>query len=150
MSRLHASMEPSTCNIGGIEPMLLSIPYRGNQVSAQGIGTAYGIGFTLSDNNQFFSVMPGFQANNTYVVNVDQCDTERDFACVSESGGVYTPPDGVNVTSIPASWNGTRGRDIGTSDVDQEKLYNDKLILEGHTIFGFPFYTFENPYDGCK
>ena len=148
--RLHANMELSTCNISGIDPMLLSIPYLGNQVSKQGAGTAYGVGFTLSDDNQFFSIMPSFQLNNTFVMNVDQCKTERDFACVSLYGGVYTPPDGVQVTSIPGSWNGTHGRDIGTSDSALEKLYNDKLVLEGHSIFGFPFYTFENEYDGCE
>lgn len=141
-------MELSTCTWGGIEPLVL--PWADNPVSVQGSGATYGIALTLSDPNQFFSVKPALNANNTFVVNQDQCKVSTNYSCIALNGGVYTPPDNVLVNVDPTAWNGTPGGDVVVGDNYQEKLYNDRLRIQDKEIPGFPFYTYERESDGGK
>lgn len=138
-------MDTSVCVTGGIVP--LQLPIANNPVSINGIGNTKGIGLTIGTPNQFFSMRPGVNQNNTFVVNEAYCGTAQNYSCVAENGGVYNPPADVNRTNVYAAWNGTQGESTkGFTNV----FFNDKFQIGGKDVWGVPFYSYTKDSTGCK
>jgi hypothetical protein len=141
-------MDLQTCLVSGIEPLVL--PITGNSVSVGGYGSAKGIGLTIGDPPNFFSMRPALNQNNTFVSNVNYCGSAQNLSCVAQQGGVYTPPPDVNRTNTMAAWNGTHGRDVTDGEGSTRVFFNDRMDIGGHTIPGLPFFSVVNEDTDCE
>lgn len=144
-------MEVNTCAVGGINPVLL--PYTNSPVSIGGYGTTKGIALTIGEPNQFFSVKPGANQNNTFVVNTNYCQPPAsNWSCIAENGGVYDPAlsPNTNTTNNAASWNGTQMTEEELGSDFRNIYFNDRFVVGGHEIPGVPFFTYENEDWECK
>lgn len=144
-------MDIGICVTSSVAPLLL--PITNNPVSISGSASTRGIAATIGANNQFFSLIPTFYANNTNVVLADACDgASTNYSCIAEHGGIYIPTNAALKTNSLASWNGTPGADVeADSSADQRILFfNDEMQIAGNDLWGLPFYSDESLSDGCE
>ncbi len=135
-------MQNSTCLLSGVGPLELLI--RNSQVIAADPDSAVrGIAAVIGQ--QFFSMIPDINRNDTLVSSVKHCDSTS-LGCIAESGGVYTykPEEGAMTYNGPAQWNGTNGEDIDGTSTSSYALFNDVATLGNATIYGLPFATVDN------
>lgn len=129
-------MDSSECTNSGLTPMLL--PIRGNVVSDNGLAKARGIGITIGEPPQPFSLSPTVQQNNTFITNAVQCQSQKNYACVAEHGGIFNAA-GARFTNNEGSWNGTPGETISGITVS---FYNELFDINGQRVYGVPFFTY--------
>ena len=88
--------------------------------------------------------MPYIGRNNTFLTHVDTCGSKSNASCIAYYGGVYAPPEGVQVTVEPSSWNGTAiaGLQQGDADGYNDMYFNDMMRIAGYDIPGLPLYTY--------
>lgn len=144
-------MNVGICLAFGVAPLLL--PITNNPVSISGSASTRGIAATIGSNNQFFSLLPTFNANNTNIVLADTCDNPlTNYSCIAEHGGIYTPTDAALKTNNLASWNGTPGSDVEADSSANQRIlfFNDEMQIAGNDLLGLPFYSDESLSDGCK
>jgi len=143
------ALQLSTCIVGGIEPVQL--PITNNPVSVSSAASQRGIAFSIGADSQLFSVMPYINDNNTLLTHVNACGSKDNTSCVALYGGVYTPPEGVQVTAEPANWNGTASRhQQGDADGYDDLYLNDVMKIAGFDIPGLPIYTYTESATGSE
>jgi hypothetical protein len=131
----------STCIVGGIDPVQLAL--TNNRISLSSAASSWGITFSIGADNQLFSVLPVINDNNTCVSLADTCGSKSNASCVAYDGGVYDPPDGVQVTAELTNWNGTFAtwlQQDGANGYD-DLFFNDIMRIGGYDLLGLPIYS---------